>query len=88
MYGTSDLGYQKHVDKGKGNPHTYTTYLSHASPHTYTASSRFDETLDSHSRTIPQYTDEDFDIELMRAYEGSSRRLHETGPTALLNATR
>ena len=84
LYSATEVAYQKHVDKGKGNPCTSTTYLSHTLPHKHTAPSRFDETLDPHSRTIPQYTDEDFDIKLMRAYEGSSSRLHETGPTALL----
>ena len=78
LYGSTDLEYQKHVDKGKGNPRSSTTYLSHTSPHTHTAPSSFDETLDPHSRTIPQYTDEIFDIKLMRAYE------HETGPTVLI----
>lgn len=61
-------------------------YLSLASAHT--VADRHTETSDLYSRSIPQYTDEDFDLVLKRAYEGSSRAVSRTGPKAVLSSIR
>lgn len=66
------------ADSDKNSP--CTTYLSLASTHT--VADRHTEISDPYSRSIPQYTDEDFDLELKRAYEGSSRAVSRIGPKA------
>lgn len=65
-------------DSDKNSP--CTPYLSLASAHTVADSHT--ETSDLYTRSIPQYTDETFDLELKRAYEGSSRAVSRTGPKA------
>jgi hypothetical protein len=71
-------------DSDKNSP--CTPYLSLASAHT--VADRHTETSDLYSKSIPQYTDEDFDLELKRAYEGSSRAVSRTGPKAVLSSIR
>ena len=71
-------------DGDKNSP--CTPYLSLASAHT--VADRHTETSDLYTRSIPQYTDEDFDLELKRAYEGSSRAVSRTGPKAVLSSIR
>jgi hypothetical protein len=71
-------------DGDKNSP--CTPYLSLASAHT--VADRHTKTSDLYSKSIPQYTDEDFDLELKRAYEGSSRAVSRTGPKAVLSSIR